>query len=367
MTKISHLTSVHPRYDTRIFIKQCCSLARLENYEVNLVVADNNGPEVNNNVNIYDVGKLDSRIMRIFKTTNNVFKKAIILDSDIYHIHDPELIPTGLKLKKRGKKVVFDSHEDVPKQLLGKPYLNKLILWFLSISFSLFEKFCCKYFDFIICATPSIKKKFDKININTIDINNYPIINELSNKCTWKNKKNEICYVGGLSKIRGVKELICALVNSPDIKLNLAGSFSEKEFEAEVKSLKGWSSVNELGFINRGAVQEVFSKSIAGVVTFLPLSNHIDAQPNKMFEYMSAGLPIIISNFPLWKKIVDEHECGICVNPKNSDEISKAINYIVENPKLAQEMGESGKKAIINTFNWAKEEVKLFTVYKKLS
>ena len=74
MTKISHLTSVHPRYDTRIFIKQCCSLAKLENYEVNLVVADNKGREVNNNVNIYDVGKLDSRILRILKTTNRVFK-----------------------------------------------------------------------------------------------------------------------------------------------------------------------------------------------------------------------------------------------------------------------------------------------------
>ena len=110
MVTITHLTSAHPRYDTRIFFKECISLAK--NYKVNLIVADGLGDEEKNTVYIYDVGKVEGRLNRIFKTTKKVLQRAIELDSDVYHLHDPELIPIGLKLKKMGKKVIFDAHED---------------------------------------------------------------------------------------------------------------------------------------------------------------------------------------------------------------------------------------------------------------
>ena len=108
--KITHLTSVHSRYDTRIFLKECSSLAKINNYEVSLIVADNKGNEFKNCVSIYDAGKLPGRVNRMFKTTKNILQKAIELNSDIYHLHDPELIPVGLKLKKLGKKVIFSTN-----------------------------------------------------------------------------------------------------------------------------------------------------------------------------------------------------------------------------------------------------------------
>ena len=138
--KITHLTSVHPRYDTRIFIKECCSLAKIKGYEVNLIVADGLGDEKNNSVQIVDVGKLQGRINRIFKTTRNIFIKAIELDSDIYHLHDPELIPVGLKLKKLGKKVIFDIHENVAEQIKDKEYLNFYVRNFFSFIYAKYEK-----------------------------------------------------------------------------------------------------------------------------------------------------------------------------------------------------------------------------------
>lgn len=363
--KIVHLTSVHPRYDTRIFLKMCRSLA--VEHDVTLVVADGVGEETKDAVHILDVGASHGRVDRMFAATRRVLKHALALDADVYHLHDPELLPVGLVLKRRGKRVVFDSHEDVPRQLLSKSYLNPILRRPISAGISILERFACRRFDAVIAATPAIRDKFVRVGVAAVNINNFPMLRELDADVAWDSKEREVCYVGGIGAVRGIRQVVAAMaLCESGARLNLGGGFPEKPVKAEVVASPGWLSVNELGFLSRADVRAVLGRSVAGIVTFLPAPNHNEAQPNKMFEYMSAGLPVIASNFPLWREIIEGNECGICVDPLDPSAIAAAIDKLVGNPSLAQQMGENGRKSVYERYNWSQEEKKLFAVYDRL-
>lgn len=364
---ICHLTSAHPRDDIRIFQKECLSLVDA-GYEVCLVVADSKGNEINRKVKIFDVGKAANRYERFLFTTIKVLQKALTIESYLYHIHDPELIPVGLILKFLGKKVVFDAHEDLPKQILAKPYFCQAFLIVLALILKLFEKIALKEFDGIISATPSIGRKFKSINRNSIVINNFPIIGDLA-PSPWNGKpRNHLCYIGGIDRIRGVFELIEAMEMLPEtIKLLLIGP-ANKELLKKLSEMRGWQERTVyLGFQSRDQIIGRVACSFAGVVNFHPVPNHTEAQPNKMFEYMSAGLPVIASNFPLWKEIVEGNHCGICINPLNPKDIANAITWLYNNPNEAETMSLNGISAVEKKFNWNNERKKLLNFYETIA
>ena len=371
MLKIAHLTSVHPRFDTRIFHKMCQSLAAV-GHQVTLIVADGLDDESREGVLILDAGASKGRLDRIRNAPGRVFAKALVLNADLYHLHDPELIPIGLKLKRCGKRVIFDSHEDVPKQMLGKsylnnPHLNKLLMWMLSKGIAFYENKACARFDGVVTATRFILDKFLRINSRTVDINNFPLLGELDAQIPWDTKAPEACYVGGIARIRGIVQVTQAMGEVRSMALlNLCGRFSEPAVEEECKAMPGWSNVNEYGFVDRGGVRDVLARSMAGLVTFYPLPNHIDAQPNKLFEYMSAGIPVIASDFPLWREIVLGNQCGLCVDPLEPVAIARAIDFLIEHRDEAREMGENGRRAVMERYNWANEERKLLHFYEDI-
>lgn len=366
MFKVAHLTSAHPRFDTRIFVKQSTSLAKL--YTTYLIVADGKGNEKVNDVNIIDIGKFNGRKNRILNAPKAVFEQALKVNADIYHLHDPELIPIGLKLKKLGKKVVFDAHEDLPNQIMSKHYLNKFSKKILSFLVSKYESYACAKLDGIVAATPFIHDKFLKINRNTIDINNFPKVEEfLEIENANLNESPYVCYIGGLADVRGIVEMVQAIeLVENNSRLLVAGNFADIILEGKVKEQKGWEKVNFLGYVNRNGIKETLSNSFAGLVVLHPTQSYLDSLPVKMFEYMCAGIPVIASDFPLWREIVDDAKCGLCVDPLDPLDIAASINYLHDNRAEAQQMGQNGRKAVLEKYNWNIEEAKLFNFYEKI-
>ena len=361
--KVCHITTVHPLSDTRIFHKECTSLSEA-GFEVYLIV-QHNKKETINNINIHPLPSPKNRKDRILNLTKSAYKKALETNAEIYHFHDPELIPLGIKLRKIGKKVIYDVHEDVPRQIMSKPYLNKFTKPFISKSFEIYENWASKKFNYIIAATPHIRNRFLKINKNTVDINNFPRLNELFEPVDWKFRKNEICYIGGISRIRGIIELVKAL-EYVDTTLHLAGNFESEKLKKEVMSLQGWKRVKYYGFVNREKVKDILKQIKIGMVTLHPTINYLDSLPVKMFEYMSAGIPVVGSNFPLWKDILEKNKCGVCINPLDPKEIANAINYLLSNNEVAKEFGKNARNLIKNKYNWESEEKKLIRLYKNL-
>lgn len=370
MTRVCHFSSAHRGLDVRIFHKECASLAAA-GYDTHLVIVASNQEVATaqaKGVTVHALQVPEGRFSRMVRQAWRCYATGRSLDADIYHFHDPELIPYGIWLALSGKKVVYDVHEDVPQDILTKDWIAPWIRKTVSGAVSALEYLSARYFFSIAAATPFIAQRFKKITPRTVNINNYPMLGELSSGAVnWSRKQNQVCYVGGIGRIRGILEVVKAmgLVGSGAC-LQLVGKFSEPAVEAQAHQSAGWKQVDALGFQGRKEVAQVLARSIAGLVTFLPEPNHIDAQPNKMFEYMSAGVPVIASNFPLWREIIEGNDCGLCVDPLDPAAIARAIDYLATHPQEAERMGRNGQRAVQEKYNWDIEEAKLLRLYADL-
>lgn len=365
--KIVHLTSVHSRYDVRIFQKECRTLAQA-GYEVCLVVADGKGDETKDGIKIYDVGLPGSRIKRMIWAPRAILQRVKELKPQIAHLHDPELMLVGARLAGKGVKVVFDSHEDVPGSIEDKEYIPRALRRTVSLTYSVLEKLLLRKYSAVVTATPAIARIISR-KIQTkkvIDINNFPLENEIILAKGSKVRQEAAVYVGGVTKIRGLEQVVQSLEISKKT-LWLVGPIQPPAFGERLRGLGGWRYVDERGALPRGEAISAMHNALAGIVTFLPAKNHVEAQPNKMFEYMAAGVAVIASDFPLWKSIVEENDCGVCVDPLNPNEIAAAMRELLDNPRRAKEMGRNGIAAVRQKYNWAKESQKLLALYEELA
>ena len=353
--------------DSRIFQKECRSLAKA-GYDTTLLVM-NGTSEIVDGVKIVSIDhQVKGRVKRILTAGNRIFDKAVELNADLYHLHDPELLRIAVKLRKKtGAKVVYDSHEDLPKQVLDKHWIPSLIRSSVSKFVYKYEMHKASKISGVISVTEKICNRFKKANPNVCLVANYPILSDMNASSTLGIEKEDraICYIGGLFPTRGIKELVLALEQC-DAILHLAGNFSSEVFENEVKTLPGWSKVNFYGYVGKKEIAEILLKSHVGIVTLHPTESYKESLPIKMFEYMSASLPVISSNFEMWKPLVLDNNCGVMVDPMNVSELAEQIDYLLNNKEVAVKMGAEGFKAAHNKYSWDTQEAVLVQFYEKL-
>jgi hypothetical protein len=363
--RICHLTSAHSCHDDRIFLKECRAAAAA-GFETHLI-APNAPGEIRDGVHLHGVYACNSsRWWRMTAVVGGVYQLARSLEADLYHFHDPELLPVGLLLKLQGKRVIYDVHEDYSQNIIDKAWLPKLTRSYVAQLTASLEKFVARKLDLAVVVTSHIQDRFLKMGCRTEIIYNYPLLEEFYfPEIDWSRKEKAVCYAGGINEMRGLFDMVSA-IGLTDGKLFLAGDFEFSSQRDQARALFGWQQIEELGMVSRQKVREMYSKSMAGLVIIHPLTRYKLALPVKMFEYMAAGIPVICSDFPLWRGIIEENRCGICVDPLNHKEIAAAIQYIFDHPEEARWMGENGCKDVMEKYNWETERQKLMTLYESL-
>src|SRR5204863_980478 len=135
----------------------------------------------------------------------------------------------------------------------------------------------------------------------------------------------------------------------------LLGDFQNPALVGEVADLAGWARTRYLGWQSREAMRDWLDEVRVGIVLYHPDPSHVEAYPNKMFEYMAAGLPVFASDFPLWCQIVDDTGAGLVADPLDPASIASAIDYLLTHPDEAQAMGRRGHAAVLKRYNWEAE------------
>lgn len=360
---------MHPIWDVRVFQKECRSVVAA-GYPVTLV-APHDRDQVIDGVRVCGVGVAGGRIKRMTMTVARVLRRAREVDADIYHFHDCELVPAGLMLQVLGRHVVYDVHEDVPRDLLTRHYLPLPVRRAIAWAVERFENAAAKRFSAVVAATPTIGARFQPLNGRTCVINNYPTLQEFApvQEGTWRTRVPAAAYVGAIARERGVVEMVNAVgqvQESLPVTLELAGEFSPPGDRDLVIGLPGWKRVRERGHLNRREVADLLGRVQVGLMLLRPIPNTVRSQPVKLFEYMAAAIPVVASDFPLWREIVDAAGCGLLVDPFDATAAARAIEYLLTHPAEAEAMGRRGRQAVEARYNWESESAKLIRLYEEI-
>lgn len=361
---VVHVSTVHPRKDNRILLRECAALADA-GYEIHFIVADGLGPETIRGVSIHDAGPKRNRFQRAARLPLRARAIATSLSPSIIHIHDPELLPMALSLRATGYKVIYDAHEDLPRSLMSRDWIPPRVKRIVSRTAEAIENASAARMTAVVGATTVISDRFQHRVRNVETVRNFPKLASVPKPVHNRHERATFCYVGAITQDRGVFEILEAAKLSGS-KLLMAGPFGGAEQEAHLRSLPSWKNVEYVGIIPHEAVWSLMHRSAAGLLFLHPVRNYVESLPTKLYEYMAAGIPILASDYPGWPDLVKEEKIGLTCDPLDPNAIAALMRQVIDNPEEAETMGRRGREVVMARYRWENEAEKLVALYRRL-
>lgn len=357
------ISSCFSREDPRIFKREAKSLVK-EGYAVSYLLSDDIESTKIDDVDIISTGyKPQNRVKRIFLNKSKLFNYALRINADIYQISEPELIPLALKLKKIKKKIVFDMREDYIISLKNKQYIPSILRPILSKLLNTYFLYSLPKFDIVFTVDPNLMEKLQRdYNLKKLFlVTNYPIISSKGSFSfeEYVKRDNILLYSGSVYRISRQEVLFKALEKIHKLRYLIAGVFWDN-YKYDLEKIPYWKFVN---FIEGNDFQKVsdlhYEVTIGNALRDFANTGYPNGSLGiiKIYEYMEAGIPIICTDVKLWKDMVSQYKCGICVNPNNAKEIENALHFLVNNKVEAYRMGQNGRQAVLDIFNWNTQSI----------
>lgn len=357
------VSSAHPWTDNRIHYREAATLARA-GYGLTLVAVDTaSSAAPAPGVEVRRIRKR-SRFARFTFGTLDALRCALSTDASIYHLHDPELIPLIPILRVMGKTVIYDAHEDLPSQVKDKHYIHRKLMAPATAAARVLVKLS-SLANQVVAATEKISESYP---VRATIVRNYPPLRAADrNASPAEDRERAVLYVGALSDSRGVPQMVRAADSFPEgWHLVIAGQSSTTSYRDRASRLQGWDRVIDHGVVSPEAARDLMLSARVGLVTLQRTSAYIDSLPTKMFEYMSAGIPVIASDFPLWRQIVEKHDCGLLVDETDPASIAAAVHRYAQDPALVARHGRNARRAAESSLNWESQGQALLSLYDSL-
>jgi glycosyltransferase involved in cell wall biosynthesis len=368
--KICHVCSGHTDDDSRVFHKECLSLAQA-GYEVHLVATGTQKSSSHSNqVIFHPLSTCKSRRERLSRCWS-VASLATRIDADLYHVHEPDLLGPVLA-RARGKPVIFDAHESYLDVIYSREWIPRFARPFVKLGWDFVERQLIKRCAAVVCATADIATRYHPLNSRVVVLQNFTDISSETNGKVAPVRNTHTCvFAGSMKPDRNISNVVRALgiLRSRGIegRLWLAGSWAT-DYQREIFSLadseKVTDQVQYLGILSRGEAVSLQARAALGLNVSLPSPNGVRGFPIKMLECMAVGTPIIYSDIPSFRRIAGSPEVGIAVDPAAPEQIADAIALLFGNLDLARRLGENGRRAVREQFNWNVESKKLLALYR---
>lgn len=357
---IVHASIKHAPFDVRIFQRQCCSLAAA-GYRVHWYVP---GPPTaeRDGVYLHDLPVWVSIARRPWAATSVLHRTArtlIAAAADVYVLHDPELLPVGFALKRAGKRVIFDAHEHYRRKLMARGSLPLPVRRAFARAYLALEARAAACFDGFIGAAEHIAAEYPAER--TIVLHNYPRADLARAPAATLDPTvpPRLIYTGGWTAFRGVTQIVQALayVTTPGVRLSVLGPRQTyNTVYADAAATPQFAQIDDIGYVPYEVMVEHLRRAHVGLVLNQPVHDYENAQPNKLFEYMAVGLPVIAADFPTWRQIVRGSGAGVTVESTDPKAIAAAIDAMLARPiEERRAMGAAGRRAVLARYSWEAE------------